>query len=266
MPVGSPITQAEINSGSEFFLDAAYVILTDDTNAVRQAKNKFVRDWPLTTASQVSPLWTHVAADATLEAGNYSVDPASGPVTLALNLADGESVRLDTETADLSTHTVTVGTAADVFTYQAPDGSVDSLVAGPLVIDVKSDLELIQTAAGVYRINKDLGSNLSGLDIETEQVIEFTAEVSKEYPVNLSASPSVGTFSVLPPTSPVTGDSFAIFDSRALASNARRISVDFTGSAIHGQADDFAVINTRAGRLEFTYINATVGWRIAASY
>jgi hypothetical protein len=105
----------------------------------------------------------------------------------------------------------------------------------------------------------------SGLKMDTEQSANFTAAKFKEYPVDMSAFPSVSQLVVTPPSSPVVDDSFAVFDSRRVCTSTRTIIVDFTGSSLHSVPNDYAVINGDGDRIEFTYVNAVIGWRVAAN-
>ena len=102
----------------------------------------------------------------------------------------------------------------------------------------------------------------SRLKVESEQSNNFTAVSGNEYPVSTATSSIV----VSEPASPTTGDSFAVFCSRLTTDATKTIRVEFNNEQLHSlTAPDYAEIWVRGGRLEFTYVDANIGWRIAAN-
>lgn len=94
------------------------------------------------------------------------------------------------------------------------------------------------------------------LDFEAEQVAVVGAEAGKIYPVNTTG----GAINVVPPASPVKGDTFAVFDSRSNAAT-NNITVTFTTVTqnVQGVATNFT-LNTDGQTVVFTYVDATIGW------
>lgn len=111
----------------------------------------------------------------------------------------------------------------------------------------------------------------SFLEMQAEQNADFTAELNKEYPVDTSALTAGQFITVTAPTATAAGDSFAVFCSRLTCDNGvvgipRSIRVVFAADNIHSlPAPDYAVINSAGARLEFTYVDTSIGWRIASN-
>ncbi len=98
-----------------------------------------------------------------------------------------------------------------------------------------------------------------------EQTTDFAAVKGNEYPVDVSANPTVSQLVVTAPATAVANDVFAVFDSRRACDLYRTIVIDFTGGVLHSVPDDHAVINGDGDRIEFVYVNATIGWRVASN-
>jgi len=110
-----------------------------------------------------------------------------------------------------------------------------------------------------------------GLNINPVQTVDFTATAGasglvQEWPVDMSAMTPGSILNVTQPVGPhTTGDTFAVEDISLACTLTRIIRVNFT-TPIHGLAPpDYAVINNAGARLEFSYIDATYGWRIQSS-
>ena len=92
--------------------------------------------------------------------------------------------------------------------------------------------------------------------ISTEQIANFTATKNALTPVDVTTIP----ITVTPPSSPVTGDTFAIVDSRFNAFT-NNIIIDFTTVTqnLYGSLNNW-IINEDGGYVQFIYINTSIGW------
>jgi hypothetical protein len=81
-----------------------------------------------------------------------------------------------------------------------------------------------------------------------------------ELPVDVSGAPDPSITVFPAPLNPVREDSFSIIDALAACTATRLIRVTFTGSKLHGTANDYAEINSPAATLRFRYTGATIGW------
>ena len=93
------------------------------------------------------------------------------------------------------------------------------------------------------------------LRLVSEESSNFTAVAGTEIPVNTTS----GSVTVTPPSSPVAGMTFAVFDSRSQAAS-NNITIDTSGDGLNATATDY-VISLAGGYVEFKYVNATIGWR-----
>lgn len=105
-----------------------------------------------------------------------------------------------------------------------------------------------------------IGSEISGVStaliIATEKTANFTAVKKELVPVDVATIP----ITVTPPATPVTGDIFAIVDSRFNAAT-NNITIDFTTATqnLYASLNNW-IINEDGGYVEFIYISATIGW------
>ena len=132
----------------------------------------------------------------------------------------------------------------------------------------RADYKVLDDADNTIALTTPLPHNAGGqamttggLIMQAEQSADFMAVAGNEYPVNTAASNIV----VSEPASPITSDSFAVFCSRLTTDATNTIRVEFNSERLHSlAAPDYAEIQVRGGRLEFTYVDANIGWRIAA--
>ncbi len=92
--------------------------------------------------------------------------------------------------------------------------------------------------------------------IGSEETANFTATKNALTPVDVTTMPITAT----PPSSPVTGDTFVIVDSRFNAFT-NNITVDFTTATqnLYGSLNNW-IINEDGGYVQFIYINTSIGW------
>ena len=102
----------------------------------------------------------------------------------------------------------------------------------------------------------NFSGKINNFRIATEKTSGFTAVSGYMYPLNLSGGP----FTVDPPASPSSGDTFKITDSRSI-SVANNATIDFitAGHKFHGAtAND--LLNSAGDTIAYIYINSTIGW------
>ena len=106
------------------------------------------------------------------------------------------------------------------------------------------------------KIDAEINSASTALTIASEKIANFTAVKKELAPVDVTTIP----ITVTPPAAPVTGDIFAIVDSR-FNSLTNNITVDFTTATqnLYASLNNW-IINEDGGYVEFIYINATIGW------
>ncbi len=216
----------------------------------------------LPVASTASPtLWQSLPNSGAITEGNYQVTPTSSPFpsTLALSLANGESVRIADPNNLLSpTGYVEIGTVADTFNG----------VAGPFLVDVgRADVTIIQSAANDYEVSTVGTMVIGDLLMAGEQSANFTAAKGYEYPIDVSANAPVSTLAVTAPAAPSIDDQFAVFDSRLSCDQDRVIQINFGAEPLHSLVapGNYAVINSAGARILFTYAGAGIGWRVASN-
>lgn len=110
------------------------------------------------------------------------------------------------------------------------------------------------TATGEWTLVGTGVASSSGLTVQAEQAVAFTAVAGNAYPVDVSGA----AITVTAPATATAGDKFRVVDAYANAST-NNITVDFNTPLIYGTADTY-VINADYTSLEFIYISAGRGW------
>ena len=154
------------------------------------------------------------------------------------------------------------------------DGTVD-VTDGDFIL-IRADRDDTAITVADVEVNADTGG--SPVSVMVEQSADFTATAGSngechEWPVNVSGLAAGGVINVAEPAGPhEPGDSFAIFDSRLATDNGitapalnRRIRINFTSNLHSLPGPDYAEINSAGARIKFTYIDATIGWSVAAN-
>jgi len=93
---------------------------------------------------------------------------------------------------------------------------------------------------------------------ETDAV--FTATFTAKKGIKNLVDCTSSAITVTPPSTPATGDTFAVVDARG-NSGTNNITIDFSTATqnLYGSAQDY-ILNADGGAVEFYYIGATTGW------